>query len=270
MAFLKLDRKIFEHPFWNENREYSKFEAWLDLVKSAQIEKSSVMYNGQVIELQRGELWASIRYLSQRWSWGNQKVRTYLKLLAELRQITHRITQGQTIITLLNFSIYNDTQGNNNTPITQGQHTDNTGTTQGQHTDNTNIRNKEVKNLRIKENEVKSGFSPPTQDEVYNYFLEKKIDEYNSKLESEKFVNFYESKGWFVGKTKMKNWKSAASGWLSRMNEFNKNTKNNGINKTGNNPNNAGKIATYDIEQGLERITKAAENGIIRGKFSHL
>jgi len=28
--------------------------------------------------------------------------------------------------------------------------------------------------------------------------------------------NFYESKGWLVGKAKMKNWKAAASNWIAR------------------------------------------------------
>ena len=30
------------------------------------------------------------------------------------------------------------------------------------------------------------------------------------------FVSFYESKGWMVGRNKMKSWKAAAAGWLAR------------------------------------------------------
>jgi len=43
--------------------------------------------------------------------------------------------------------------------------------------------------------------------------------------EADKFINFYQSKNWYVGKTKMKDWRAAARGWISRMNDF-KNEKN--------------------------------------------
>ena len=39
--------------------------------------------------------------------------------------------------------------------------------------------------------------------------------------EVEKFFNHYESQGWMVGKNKMKNWKSAMSGWKNRSDEYN-------------------------------------------------
>lgn len=35
----------------------------------------------------------------------------------------------------------------------------------------------------------------------------------NAERHSAEFWHFYESKGWMVGKNKMKNWKSAASRW---------------------------------------------------------
>jgi len=44
----------------------------------------------------------------------------------------------------------------------------------------------------------------------------KKVTIPQAKKESEKMFNFYESKGWLVGKAKMKNWKAAASNWIAR------------------------------------------------------
>ena len=35
---------------------------------------------------------------------------------------------------------------------------------------------------------------------------------------SEKFVNFYEAKGWQIGKNKMKDWKAAVRTWKSNYN----------------------------------------------------
>lgn len=54
-------------------------------------------------------------------------------------------------------------------------------------------------------------FVPPTVDEVRAYCQEK-----NLSVDPQRFVDFYESKGWMVGKNKMKNWHSAISGWNAR------------------------------------------------------
>lgn len=52
---------------------------------------------------------------------------------------------------------------------------------------------------------------PKKIEEVEIYFLEKK----SSKLEAQKFFNYYESNGWKVGgKTTMKDWNAAARNWI--------------------------------------------------------
>lgn len=65
-----------------------------------------------------------------------------------------------------------------------------------------------------------SRFVKPTQDDVYNYMVEKEFE--FAKNESVKFVNFFESKGWKVGKTPMKSWKSAVSNWMINFYDRNK------------------------------------------------
>lgn len=60
-----------------------------------------------------------------------------------------------------------------------------------------------------KEKKAKSTkFVPPTVEEVEAYCRER-----NNNVDAEKFVAFYESKGWMVGKTKMKNWKMSVVTW---------------------------------------------------------
>jgi len=55
-------------------------------------------------------------------------------------------------------------------------------------------------------------FSPPSDIETVSYFEGKG----SSAIEAEKFWLFYDSKNWMVGKSKMKRWQSAASGWINR------------------------------------------------------
>ena len=49
--------------------------------------------------------------------------------------------------------------------------------------------------------------------EVLELFTQKGIA--NPEGEAEKFINFYESKNWMVGKTKMCKWRSAAANWAA-------------------------------------------------------
>lgn len=54
-------------------------------------------------------------------------------------------------------------------------------------------------------------FIPPTVDEVKAYCLER-----GNSVDPEQFVDFYTSKGWKVGKDKMKDWKACVRTWEKR------------------------------------------------------
>ena len=64
-----------------------------------------------------------------------------------------------------------------------------------------------------KENTKRKNFIPPTVEEVKEY-----IDSVGSQVDAESFVAFYESKGWMVGKNKMRSWKAAIVTWEKRNN----------------------------------------------------
>lgn len=54
-------------------------------------------------------------------------------------------------------------------------------------------------------------FTPPSVDEVKEYIREK-----GYSVDAEEFYAHYESNGWIVGKTPMKNWKAAVVTWQKR------------------------------------------------------
>lgn len=63
--------------------------------------------------------------------------------------------------------------------------------------------------------QVRRNFTPPNQVEITEYLIsEKEFDVPEAGRFAVKFWNFYDSKGWMVGKNKMKNWKSAVATWL--------------------------------------------------------
>ena len=63
------------------------------------------------------------------------------------------------------------------------------------------------KEIRI----INKYFNKPTILEVENYCILRK-----NNVDAEAFISFYESKGWMIGKNKMKDWKQAIITWEKR------------------------------------------------------
>ena len=81
------------------------------------------------------------------------------------------------------------------------------------------LNNKSFKNLTTinKNKEITLNnkyFIKPSVSDVELYCIER-----NNKVDAISFVNFYESKGWFVGKNKMKDWRAAVRTWEMRNNK---------------------------------------------------
>lgn len=65
-----------------------------------------------------------------------------------------------------------------------------------------------------------SHFTPPTVEEVQEYCFER-----GNAVDAQSFVDFYTSKGWYVGKTKMKDWKASVRTWEKNQRQKNKKSK---------------------------------------------
>lgn len=63
-------------------------------------------------------------------------------------------------------------------------------------------------------------FTPPTAAEVTTFCLESGIE-----VDAERFIDYYESNGWMVGKNKMKSWKATVRNWARRDKAEKKNAK---------------------------------------------
>lgn len=71
------------------------------------------------------------------------------------------------------------------------------------HTDNINI------NINNNNNNInKNHFTKPSIEEIAQYCAER-----GNGIDAEVFFHYYESKGWMVGRSPMKNWKSAIHTW---------------------------------------------------------
>ena len=75
-------------------------------------------------------------------------------------------------------------------------------------TDNTNIN---ITNTNLTDSNKKAFFKKPSLVEVKNYCILRK-----NNIDPEAFIDFYESKGWQIGKEIMKSWKACVRTWESR------------------------------------------------------
>ena len=105
--------------------------------------------------------------------------------------------------------------------------------------DNVNVNNlkKREKDKSFSKESAKKPpgvFRPPTVEEVRDYVQQK-----GYPVDAEMFVDFYASKGWMVGKNRMKDWQAAVRTWKRKREEDPYNYGTTTITKNGNatNPN---------------------------------
>lgn len=153
------------------------------------------------IEIEPGQFITSLQTLSVETSLSVMQVRTALSHLISTGELTSKQQGKIRIITVNNWDRYQDVNKQNIKEITRRQQDDNKMITTDEE------RNKEIKKL----NNSSRAFTPPTVEEVRAYVNEKGLN-----VDPDRFVDFYESKGWMVGKNKMKSWEAAARNWSAK------------------------------------------------------
>jgi phage replisome organizer N-terminal domain protein len=85
-----------------------------------------------------------------------------------------------------------------------------------------NIKKESLQNSKNQTSEIqnthtrKQNFVKPSLQDLENYKLER-----NLKMDCEEFYDYYESKGWVIGKAAMKDWRSAMRNWARNEGKFN-------------------------------------------------
>lgn len=203
-GFVSIHRSICDCWLW-DNKPFAYGQAWVDLIILARHEDGKMLHNGKVIPVKRGDINRSISSLATRWGWDRRKVRKFLRCLESDGMVLVNSTTHGTTITLVN---YDNFQLSGTTKRTTKCTTDAQPSVQPMPTNNN-------ENNENNENNIERGkkFAPPSLDDVKSYFTEKGVNDPN---EADMFFSFYESKGWMVGKNKMKDWQAAVRGWIAR------------------------------------------------------
>lgn len=107
-GWISVHRKIEDDWLWKD-KPFSRGQAWVDLLLMANHEDNKILFNGELIEVKRGQRITSIKKLCDRWGWSNKKVKRFLELLQEDDKIGLEIAPRKaTTITIVNYSLYQD------------------------------------------------------------------------------------------------------------------------------------------------------------------
>jgi hypothetical protein len=101
-----VDRGIWDHPLLRDRRPFSKREAFLWLVSEAAFKARRVAIGAAVVDVQRGQLAHSLRFMAKAWRWPETNVRRFLDCLKTGAVIGAQSGAGLTVITLCNYEHY--------------------------------------------------------------------------------------------------------------------------------------------------------------------
>lgn len=157
-GWIKLHRQIMDHPFYQEKRVFSRHEAWEYILLKANYENTKTMISGKLVEVPRGSFITSEAKLMDRFQWGKQKLRNFLKMAEEDGMICRRATNLHTQLSVTRYDDYqgisdqdSDQQKPNNgagSRVSSDQSADFGQTADRPHADQRPATDKEIKNIK--------------------------------------------------------------------------------------------------------------------------
>jgi DNA-binding transcriptional MerR regulator len=188
-GWIKIHRKFLDWEWFNKSEAVHLF---MYLVLKANHKDGQ----WQGIDIKKGQFVTSFGKISTDTGISLQTIRTLLKKFEKTNEINIQTTNKFTIVTLCKYECYQQENEPTNTQLTNEQQT----------------TNKQLTTNKNDKNEKK--FIIPTFNDVLEYCMQNNLD-----VDGVKFINFYESKGWMVGKNKMKDWKAAIRTWVKPKQE---------------------------------------------------
>jgi len=206
-GWIKLHRRLLD---WEWYEDANTKVVFLHLLLIANHGEGK--YKGHT--LKAGQMITSVSEISEATGLSVRQTRTALDHLKTTSEVTIKTTNKFSVITLEKWGFYqfNNELATNKTPSNM------TNDRQAKEENATRLVKEEVKEEKEEKKErdksmsakptATKKFIPPTVQEVAAYCRER-----GNSVDPERFTDFYTSKGWMVGKNKMKDWKSAVRTW---------------------------------------------------------
>lgn len=189
MDYIKLSRNILS---WEWYSDINTCRLFIHMLLKANWREGN--FRGTTVP--RGSFVSSIGKLSEETQLTPDEVRTAIKHLISTKEITKQSYNKYTVFTVKNYDLYQSVPSkipDSSQAIPKLFPT---------------IEEKKEGNIKEDTNVSKKKFVPPSVDEVRAYCAER-----NNGIDPQSFIDFYESKGWMVGKNHMRDWKAAVRTW---------------------------------------------------------
>jgi len=109
-GWVKLHRSITEHWIWTSEK-HNKQSAWIDLIMMVNHEDRKITVGNKIVIIHRGQVWTSYKKLRERWKWSKDRIKNFIDMLVADKMITVDPTRSGTLITVLNYLIYQGSDG---------------------------------------------------------------------------------------------------------------------------------------------------------------
>lgn len=121
-GWVRLHRKFLKSDMWL-SKPFTKGQAWIDLFANANHKEGTFWIRGTPIKVGRGQIAWSKLTMSDRWGWSEGKVDRFISYLQTEEQIGVQTSSKTTLITILNYELYQADSGTNKG--TNGERTEN-------------------------------------------------------------------------------------------------------------------------------------------------
>lgn len=206
-GFFQIHRQIFESWIFADDKALKIF-LWL-LGKARHKDGVIPLKVGkgmQYIKLKRGQMIFGRFAAEEALFYNGSLIYRKMQKMQDDETIIVESNNQYSIVTICKYEEYQTPIGTERTTNEQPTNKERTANEQGT---NTNKTVNKVNNEKNDKEDIKAKrFLPPTLLEIQAYCSERK-----NKVDSNKFLDFYESKGWMIGRNKMKSWKACVRTW---------------------------------------------------------
>jgi hypothetical protein len=100
---IETNSRVWCELMGGDETRFSRRDAWIWLIKEAAMPPRRFDIKGKTVELQRGQLTASVRDMADAWGWGKHAVERFITRLKTETMIGTESETGQLVITICNY-----------------------------------------------------------------------------------------------------------------------------------------------------------------------
>lgn len=213
-GFVAISRAIWDDPDFRDS-EMSQREAFIWIVAHASWKPHTVRVGTAVIDLERGQLAYSTRYLAKVFGWSEARVRRYFDVLKNRRTLQTKTDAGVTVITVCNYDAYQSAPDKTDAGATQPATQERRTSDASKNKDN---KIKKTPSGQKNKSSLPAGFpDQPAKDAAVAYWQGKGRGYLSQRLETiaDTFRAHHESRG-----TKAMSWPATWKTWYVNQVSF--------------------------------------------------